>query len=279
MRDFYDNFYRATQSSEAHRQFCTRVFGLDLCQHGFADVQQLDALITAARLGPGQHVLDLGCGTGLIAEYLSDQSGAHVTGLDFVPDAIRQAGERTRAKADRLAFVVGDINALDLPPAAYDVIVAIDTIYFSEDYAATVAALKQALRPEGRLAIFYSHGREPWVPLEEFDVSTLPAAHTPLAQALTSNGFDFVADDFSAADLRLAICRQQALADLRDQFEAEGNAFIYENRLGDANGIRQACEDGLQRRYLYIATAPSAPSHPLTLSWEFPNPVRRPARL
>ena len=254
MWDFYDNFYRATAASAAHSEFCTRVFGLDLCQHGFADVAQLDALIAAAQLGPGQHVLDLGCGTGLIAEYLSDRSGAHVTGLDYVPDAIRQACERTRAKADKLDFVVGDINALALPPAAYDVIVSIDTIYFSKDYAATIAALAEALRPGGRLAFLYSHGREPWVPVEEFDVSTLPAGNTPLAQSLSANGFGYTFVDFTANDLRLAIRRQEVLADLRDQFEAEGNLFIYENRLGDANGIRQACEDGLQRRYLYTAT-------------------------
>ena len=170
MWDFYDNFYRATAASAAHSEFCTRVFGIDLCQHGFADVAQLDALVAAAQLGPGQHVLDLGCGSGLIAEYLSDHSGAHVTGLDYVPDAIRQACERTRAKADRLDFVVGDINALVLPPAAFDVIVSIDTIYFSDDYSTTIAALAQALRPGGRLAFLYSHGREPWVPVEEFDV-------------------------------------------------------------------------------------------------------------
>jgi ubiquinone/menaquinone biosynthesis C-methylase UbiE len=253
MWDFYQHFYRATAASAAHSEFCTRVFGLDLCQHGFADVAQLDALIAAAQLGPDQRVLDLGCGTGLIAEYLSDQSGAHVTGLDYVPDAVRQACERTRAKADRLDFLVGDINALHLPPATYDVIMSIDTIYFSENYAATIAALAEALRPGGRLAFLYSHGREPWVPIEEFDVITLAGANTPLAKALAANGFDYTLIDFTADELRLAVRRQDVLADLRDQFEAEGNLFIFENRLGDANGIRQACDAGLQRRYLYIA--------------------------
>ena len=52
MWDFYDNFYRATKTSEAHKLFCTRVFGLDLCQHGFADVDQLDALIAAVGIHP-----------------------------------------------------------------------------------------------------------------------------------------------------------------------------------------------------------------------------------
>ncbi len=133
---------------------------------------------------------------------------------------------------------MGDINALDLPPATFDVIISIDTIYFSDDYSTTIAALAQALRPGGRLAFLYSHGREPWVPVEEFDVSTLPAANTPLAKALSANGFGYSFTDFTADDLRLAIRRQEVLADLRDEFEAEGNLFIYENRLGDANGIR-----------------------------------------
>jgi ubiquinone/menaquinone biosynthesis C-methylase UbiE len=253
MFDFYDRFYRATASSEAHRQFCTRVFGLDLGQHGFADVAQLNALLAAAEIREGQHVLDLGCGSGMIAEYLSDRSGAHVTGLDYVPEAIRQARARTQSKALRLEFVEGDINALDLPASRYDVIVSIDTIYFSEDVGATLSALKRALRPGGRLAILYSHGREPWVPVEEFDATTLAAACTPLGRALTAGGFDYVAADFTASDHRLALLRQEVLADLREQFAAEGNLFIYENRLGDANGIRQACEEGLQRRYLYVA--------------------------
>jgi ubiquinone/menaquinone biosynthesis C-methylase UbiE len=253
MFDFYDQFYRATATSEAHRLFCTRVFGLDLGQHGFADVPQLNALIAAAEIREGQRVIDLGCGNGMIAEYIADRSGAHVTGLDYVPEAIRQAGERTRSKADRLSFMVGDINALVLPASTYDVIVSIDTIYFSEDYAATLSALKTALRPGGRLAVLYSHGREPWVPVGEFDAKTLAATRTPLGEALTATGFAYVAADFTASEQRLAILRQEVLSDLREQFAAEGNLFIYENRLGDANGIRQACEEGLQRRYLYVA--------------------------
>ena len=54
MRDFYERYYDAMTRSRAHAAFCERVFGRNLCQHGFADMTQLDALIEAARLGPGQ---------------------------------------------------------------------------------------------------------------------------------------------------------------------------------------------------------------------------------
>lgn len=254
MWDFYSDFYRAAPASEAHAAFCRRVFGLDLCQHGFADVGQLDALLAAANVRLGERILDVGCGSGQIAEYLADRSGAHVTGMDYVPAAVQQACARTQDRADQLGFFVGDINRLQLPPAAYDVIVSIDTIYFSDNYTATIAAFKGALRPRGRLAILYSFGREPWVPIDEFPSEQLLADKTPLAVALRANGMSFVAHDFTADDYRLARLRRSVLADLRQQFEAEGNLFIYENRLGDANGIAQAIEEGLQRRYLYSAT-------------------------
>lgn len=54
-------------------------------------------------------------------------------------------------KSDRLAFIVGDINRLELPGSAFDVILSIDTMYFSEDYTATLRELKASLRPDGKV--------------------------------------------------------------------------------------------------------------------------------
>jgi SAM-dependent methyltransferase len=254
MRDFYENFYAAIEESQAHAAFCERVFGRNLGQHGFADMEQLDKLIDVMQPGPNNHLLDLGCGDGRIAEYISDRTGAHVTGIDYIPAAIEHAQRRTAAKADRLSFMVGDINALDLPPGAFDAIISIDTIYFSDDYARTIHQLVEALRPGGQLAIFYAHGREPWVPVEDFPADTLPPERTPLAQALRANGLSFQTCEFTADDYRLALRRLVVLAELRPQFEAEGIEFIYENRMGDARGISQAIEMKLQRRYLYWAS-------------------------
>jgi cyclopropane fatty-acyl-phospholipid synthase-like methyltransferase len=254
MKDFYSHYYAAIEHSQAHAAFCERVFGRNLGQHGFMDMQQLELLLAVTRLGPQSRVLDLGCGNGLIAEYISDCTGAHVAGLDYIPDAIRQAQEHTQAKADRLSFFVGDINRLELAPRAFDTILSIDTLYFSQDYVATIRQLKAALKPNGQMAILFSHGREPWVPKEEFPKETLPPDQTPLADALKANGLAFRTWDLTQQDYRLAQLRRQVLTELRPQFEAEGNLFIYENRMGDAKGISQAIEDGLHARYLYHVT-------------------------
>jgi cyclopropane fatty-acyl-phospholipid synthase-like methyltransferase len=253
VKDFYESFFAAVEHSRAHRSFCERVFGMDLGQHGFADLEQLELLIEVTGLDAGQHVLDLGCGNGMIAEYLSDRTGAQVTGLDYIPLAIEQAKARTAAKSERLAFEMGDINRLELAPGAVDLVLSIDTIYFSEDYDVTIRELKAALRPGGRMAIFFSYGREPWVPKEEFPVEKLPPDRTPLAEALAANDLAFRSWDLTAQEYKLALRRKEVLADLKPQFEAEGALFIYENRIGDAEGFSSAIEAGLHARYLYLA--------------------------
>jgi SAM-dependent methyltransferase len=253
VEDFYTAYYAVTQHSAAHRAFCERVFGLDLCQHGFADMEQLELLAQATGLGPADRALDLGCGSGMIAEYLSDRTGAHITGLDYIPEAIRVARERTAAKATRLAFMVGDINRLGLPAAAFDVILSIDTLYFSNDYVATLRALKGALAPGGRLGLLYSHGPGPGVDREAFQKETLAPDRTPLADALQANGLAFRTLDLTRQDYRLALRRREVLAELEPQFAADGALFIHKDRLGDAQGISRSIEEGLHRRYLYAA--------------------------
>src|SRR5262249_633435 len=78
-----------------------------------------------ARLGiaPGECVLDVGCGTGLLALHLADLVGpaGMVLGLDPLPHRIDLAREKTRPN---LSFDVGDANDLSkLAQSSFDVIV------------------------------------------------------------------------------------------------------------------------------------------------------------
>lgn len=253
MKAFYESFYTAVARSEAHAAFCARVFGADLAQNGFADVAQLERLAVATGLAPGVHALDVGCGNGKIAAFLAERTGARLTGLDYSAEAIRQAQELAAGSEGRLSFVVGDVNHLELPPATFDVVLAIDTIYFSDDYAATLRALSAALRPGGRIGLLYSYGWEPWVPKGQFPAERLPPEMTPLADALGACGLRFQTWNLTDEEYALAVRRRAVLEELHEQFAAEGNLFIYEQRMGDAEGIRRAIEEGLHARYLYLA--------------------------
>ena len=51
MFDFYTRFYDAVVGSAANAEYCARVYGRNLCQHGFADLAHLDHLIRASGMG------------------------------------------------------------------------------------------------------------------------------------------------------------------------------------------------------------------------------------
>jgi SAM-dependent methyltransferase len=80
-----------------------------------------DAVLTAASIGPGRTVLDLGCGTGEFAA-AAVARGAVVTGVDADPRAIAIA---TR-DVPGATFRVGD--AVEPPPGPFDVVVALQLL-------------------------------------------------------------------------------------------------------------------------------------------------------
>jgi SAM-dependent methyltransferase len=63
------------------------------------------------REAPYGPVLDLGCGSGIWAVKLA-QRGWNVTGVDFVPKALRRARERAREAGVEVRFVQGDVTKL-----------------------------------------------------------------------------------------------------------------------------------------------------------------------
>ncbi len=255
MHDFYIRYYDAAEHSRAHATFCEYAYGRNLCQHGFATMEQLAELIRVAGLTPKSRALDLGCGNGMITEYLADVTGAHFTGLDDVASAIAAAAKRTQVKCHHLDFVVGDLTRPNLPPDSFDFLLSIDTIYFSDDYADTLRQWRALLRRNGHMAIFFSHGVDPEHPKETFRRETLPPDRTPLADVLRQLGLVFQTCDLTQQDYALAQRKKEILTQLKPEFEAEGNLFLYENRIGEALGVADAVESGMHARYLYDVKA------------------------
>ncbi len=252
MRDFYTDYYAAVEPSRAHAAFCAHAYGKNLCQHGFTTIEQLTQLIDMTGLNAQSRVLDLGCGNGMIAEYISDVTGAHVGGLDYIPAAIARAEARTAAKRDRLEFVTGDLTRPQFPPDSFDTLLSMDTLYFSDDYAETLRRWRTLLKSGGQMAIFLSHGANPQTPKEIFDRATLPPDKTPLADALKADGLDFQTWDLTRQDHELAQRKKEILEKLKAEFQSEGNQFLYENRIGETLGVLDAIESGMHARYLYL---------------------------
>lgn len=252
MYEFYSRFYQSVVSSAANAEYCARVYGRNLCQHGFADLPHLDHLIQVSGINAGSRVLDLGCGNGMIAEYISDRTGAHITGIDFISQAIQDATERTKSKRERLVFQVMQIDSLKFPPASFDVIISVDTFYFT-NLNDTLRGCLPLLSQNGCLVAFFDQSCGPDTPIETYPSAITLPDNTELAQALVESGFVYRYWDYSEAMLAHLNRRIPVLAALKAQFEAEGNLYLYESHLGEARGIANAYTHNAGKRYLYLA--------------------------
>lgn len=253
MYAFYRDYYAAIAASPVYGEFCERVFGANYGQHGFADMAAVDRLMLAGGLDDRERILELGCGNGGIAAYVADQCGGAVTGIDYAPEAIRQAQARTAQLPDRLRFEVADIASPPFIDGSFTTVIAIDTLYFT-DLDTTLAEIRRVLAPGGQLLAYYAQGANPVVPVERFDRSTLPPAATDLGRALQRQRFTFKTWDVTAADVDHARRKRAVLEELAPDFAAEGIRWLYENRMGEALGIITAWEAGCHARYLYRAT-------------------------
>ena len=103
-------------------------------------------------------VLDVGCGTGVVARAIAarDDFDGTVTGIDQSPEFIA-AASRLAAQdrvANRVELLVGDAHQLDFPAASFEVAVAHTLISHVRDPMTVLTEVARVVRPGGRVAIF-----------------------------------------------------------------------------------------------------------------------------
>lgn len=111
-----------------------------------------DSLAKLARLvRSGSEILDLGCGSGVLATYLTDECGCWVDGIEFNP---------TAAQVGKLAFRslwIADLNHTDpatlVGTARYDVVICADILEHLIAPATLLNRLGDLLKPNGQLLL------------------------------------------------------------------------------------------------------------------------------
>jgi len=115
-----------------------------------------DALLARAALAPGERVLDVACGTGLVALAAADTVGAsgRVVGVDLSGRMVEVARERARARGlPGARFARMDAERLVLGDASFDVVTCALGLMYVSDPARALAEMTRVLRPGGRLVL------------------------------------------------------------------------------------------------------------------------------
>jgi 2-polyprenyl-6-hydroxyphenyl methylase / 3-demethylubiquinone-9 3-methyltransferase len=100
------------------------------------------------------HVLDVGCGGGILAESMAQQ-GAHVTGIDLANKALAVAKLHSLESGVKVDYRA--ISAEDLAneaPATYDVITCMEMLEHVPEPASVVQACAKLVKPGG--SVFFS---------------------------------------------------------------------------------------------------------------------------
>jgi ubiquinone/menaquinone biosynthesis C-methylase UbiE len=113
--------------------------------HDFARRAILDALA----LGPGDELLEIGCGGGLLLREALDR-GARATGLDHSDEMVALARER----APGAQLVLAEADALPFADGAFTAIAMSIVFFFFDDPAAVLSECRRVLRHGGRIAVY-----------------------------------------------------------------------------------------------------------------------------
>ena len=112
-------------------------------------------LVELATLSSGERVLDLACGTGLVARLAAPQVGStgQVTGLDFNAGMLGVARSRSPPSGAAISWVEGNAVAMDLPDASFDAILCQQGLQFFPDKLAALREMHRVLVPGGRVLL------------------------------------------------------------------------------------------------------------------------------
>ncbi|NLT06538.1 MAG: class I SAM-dependent methyltransferase [Solirubrobacterales bacterium] len=109
-------------------------------------------LVEAARIGPGDTVLDVAAGTGN-ASIPAALRGARVTASDLTPELLEAGRARARDLGAELDWVEADAERLPFADGAFDKVISAIGVMFAPHHQAAADELVRVCRPGGAIAL------------------------------------------------------------------------------------------------------------------------------
>jgi ubiquinone/menaquinone biosynthesis C-methylase UbiE len=116
-------------------------------------------LLEMTRPGPGERILDVGCGTGIFTVDLL-AADSQVTGCELSLPMLRRAA--LKAEGRPFCGVQGDMRWLPFADASFDKVVSVTAIEFIEDARSAVGELFRVTRQGGLVVVASLNSLSPW---------------------------------------------------------------------------------------------------------------------
>ncbi len=117
-------------------------------------------LLAVARLRPGERVLDVGTGTGIVARLAAPNVGSTgiVTGLDTSADMLSVARAMAAEEGLSIEWQEGRAEALPYPDESFNLVLSQFALMFFADRAGALSEMRRVLTPGGRVALSVFQG-------------------------------------------------------------------------------------------------------------------------
>jgi len=181
---------RAAREKEADRYFARHADDWDALReiHGPEKVCEQALLKVLGDTPPGR-LLDIGTGTGRIAELLAPHA-EHIVALDKSLDMLRVARARLQALGpDKVELQQGDFTDLPFPAHHFDTVLLHQVLHFAQDPALALREAARVTRPGGRIAVVDLARHERDELRERHAHARLGFADAAMAKLLTEAGF------------------------------------------------------------------------------------------
>jgi len=108
----------------------------------------------------GDHVLDVGCGTGFLAREMAITIGpaGRVVGIDSSPDMLEVAAQRCAGLA-QVSFKQGLVEQLPEQDHSFDALACVQVLLYVDDIVQALAEMYRVLKPGGRIAVLETDWR------------------------------------------------------------------------------------------------------------------------
>jgi len=128
-----------------------------------------ERMVELARPRPGQRVLDVGCGTGIVARRAAACVGdnGHITGLDASPGMLAVARAAAGREQRSIEWREGRAEALPFSDGEFDLVLCQYALMFFTDPSAALAEMRRVLADGGRavLSVWQGLDRHPFYQL------------------------------------------------------------------------------------------------------------------
>lgn len=140
-----------------HAEFFEEYSNLPRSTLGISAVGTPEWAILSSYIPPlqGARFLDLGCGFGWYSRWAREQGAISVTGIDVSEKMLEVAKQRAQDPA--ISYLKADLESVDLPRGAYDVVFSSLTLHYVENYAPLVKKIYDSLAPGGTLVFSVEH--------------------------------------------------------------------------------------------------------------------------